>query len=148
MRTNPEEHSVYSTYHPQEPHVGQKYTQILFETFSVPAFFSRHASMLAMISTGNPTSLVVYIGHSVTYTSAVFQNKKIFYPRNRINIGGDNCTQYLQTILTERGYYFETSDEYESIREMKEKLSFVALNYDEDVQEQMFFECRKRIPTS
>jgi actin-related protein len=104
--------------------------------------------MLAMISTGNPTSLVVYIGHSVTYTSAVFQNKKIFYPRNRINIGGDNCTQYLQTILTERGYYFETSDEYESIREMKEKLSFVALNYDEDVQEQMFFECRKRIPTS
>ncbi len=134
LKAPPEEHSVYSTYHPLEPLANaEKYTQILFETFNVPAFYSRHASMLALTATGKTTGLVVDIGHGVTYTSAVYKNVKIPYHKNRLNFGGDDVTKYLQTTLTERGYYFETSEEYEVIREMKEKLSYVALDFDEEM---------------
>ncbi|KAD3640337.1 hypothetical protein E3N88_29560 [Mikania micrantha] len=94
------------------------------------------------------SAVMIDIGHKDFYVGDEARSKRgiatLKHPVERgyalppsihcLDLGGRDLTEYLMKILSGRGYLLTTIAEREIIRDMKEKLAYVALDYEQELE--------------
>ncbi|KAK8535363.1 hypothetical protein V6N12_056884 [Hibiscus sabdariffa] len=134
LRVNIEEHPVLLTEPPLNPRINrEKMMETMFEAFDAPATYIAIQAVLSLYATGRTTGVVMDSGEGVTHVVPIYEGYALPHAIHRLDLAGKDLTDYLTKILAQEGYIFTTSAEREIIRDIKEQLSYVAMDINKEL---------------
>jgi len=122
LKIRPDRHAVLLTETPFNPMANrEKMTQIMFETFGIPAMFTPVQAIASMYATGRTTGVVCDCGHGVTHVAPVSMGGGVPNSIMRMNLAGHDVTDFLMQELRKNGH----SVSLEAAHNIKEKMCHI-----------------------
>ena len=106
----------------------EKMIEVMFEKYGFDSVYIAIQAVLTLYSQGLLTGVVLDAGDGVSHICPVYEGFALPHLTRRLDIAGRDITRYLIKLLLLRGYAFNQSADFETVRMMKEKLCYVAYN--------------------
>ncbi|MES1902016.1 MAG: Actin, cytoplasmic 2 [Paramarteilia canceri] len=135
LRICPKDMKIMLTEAPLNPKANrEKMTEIMFDTHQVGFFYISIQAVLSLYASGRTTGIVMDSGDGVSHIVPIYEGYSLPHAVQRMDLAGRDLTMFMAKLLTEDGYSFSTSAEMEIVRDIKEKLCFVALDYGNSLE--------------
>lgn len=129
----PAEHKILLTEPPLNPRKNrERMVQTMFEKFGFRGAYVGVQAVLTLYAQGLQSGVVVDSGDGVTHIVPVFDGYSMPHLIKRLDIAGRDITRQLIKLLFARGYTFNKTADFETVREIKERLCYVSANLDTD----------------
>lgn len=151
MGTETQGRKILLTEPPMNPKSNrQKMCEVMFEEYGFGGVYVAIQAVLTLYAQGenpmalrlfkaNPTLLlglqtgvVVDSGDGVTHIVPVFEGYALPHLVRRLDVAGRDVTRYLIKLLLMRGYAFERTADFETVRAIKEKLCYMSYDLELD----------------
>jgi len=120
---------------PMNPKVNrQRMCQVMFEEYGFGGVYVAIQAVLTLYAQGLTTGVVVDSGDGVTHIVPVYEGFALSQLTRRLDIAGRDVTRYLIKLLLMRGYAFNRTADFETVRQIKEKLCYVSYDLDMDTR--------------
>lgn len=127
LAINPREHRILLTEPPLNPKRNrERLVEVMLEKYGFEGCNITTQAMLTLYAQGIMTGVVIDTGDGVTHVVPVFEG---YVPQHlicRLDVAGRHITQYLIKLLLLRGYAFNRTADFETVRQIKEKHCYVA----------------------
>jgi len=104
----------------------------MFEKYQFAGTYIAIQAVLALYAQGLFTGVVVDSGDGVTHICPVYEGFALPHLTRRLDIAGRDITRYLIKLLLLRGYAFNHSADFETVRMIKEKLCYIGYNIEQE----------------
>ncbi|KAL4418706.1 hypothetical protein ABPG77_004886 [Micractinium sp. CCAP 211/92] len=112
----------------------QRMLETMFEHFGFEAAYVQVQAVLTLYACGALTGLVLDSGDGVTHAVPVVDGYSSRHLTRRLDVAGRHITAYLAELLTRRGYSFNRSADFDTVRQIKEKLCYMAFDFREEAR--------------
>lgn len=124
---------VLLTEPPMNPKVNrQRMCETMFEEYGFGGVYVAIQAVLTLYAQGLQTGVVVDSGDGVTHIVPVYDGFALPHLTRRLDVAGRDVTRYLIKLLLMRGYAFERTADFETVRGIKEALCFMSYDLEMD----------------
>ena len=116
----------------EAPKNKMKMGEILFEKIGLGFFNIEPQAKMTLYCEGAETGVVLDSGDGVTHVIPIAHSYLLAHHIKRLDIAGRHITDYLIRLLQIKGYAFNSTADFEIVRELKEKYCFVSCDIDSD----------------
>jgi actin-related protein 2 len=110
----------------------EKMYEVMFETLGFAAAKVEVQATLALLGQGLMDGVVLDSGDGVTHCIPIMEGTISNHAIQRLNLAGRHMTEYLVKLLLIRGYAFNLSADFETVREIKERTCYCSCNLELD----------------
>jgi actin-related protein 2 len=115
----------------------ERMCEVMFERYNFGGVYVAIQAVLALYAQGLSSGVVVDSGDGVTHIVPVYESTVLNHLTRRLDVAGRDVTRNLIALLLRRGYALNRTADFETVRQIKEKLCYVSydLNLDQRLSE-------------
>ncbi|KAI9291841.1 Actin/actin-like protein [Neoconidiobolus thromboides FSU 785] len=133
LKIDPKGHRVLLTEPPMNPIQNRvKMAEAMLEHYGFDGFYIAIQAVLTLYAQGLVNGVVVDSGDGVTHIIPVYDGRSLPHLTRRLDVAGRDVTRYLIELLQMRGYNFNRTADFETVRQIKEKFCYVSYDLEMD----------------
>lgn len=112
----------------------ERMAALVMESFSMSRVALMSSSLMALYASARFTGMVLDVGSGLTSIMPLYDSVALVRAIDRLDFSGQDVDDHLRRLLYERGFSFSSVTDEWQVRLIKDKLSYVAEDYNKELQ--------------